>query len=68
MKLALRQQDYNDFMAWFKENHPSLYHEYGNNITISHCNEGVSIKGDNIPAKDFEKIMQIQYDYYLNRE
>ncbi len=64
MTLPLKIQDYNDFMVWFKENYPSLYHQYGNNITIS--DEGVSIKGDNITAKDFELIMQIQYEYYQN--
>jgi hypothetical protein len=67
MTLPLKIQDYNDFMVRFKENYPSLHNKYGNNITVSKNDEGVSIKGDNISAQDFEFIMQIQYEYYQNR-
>lgn len=65
--MSLQSEDYISFMAWFKENYPQLYRQYGHNITMAKGSEGVSIKGENIPAQTFEEILQIQYEYYSTR-
>ena len=61
-------KEYFAFMQWFQNNHPDLYIKYWTNIIIPVNGEKINVSDTVIDAKDFDQLVQIEYDYYHPEE
>ena len=62
--------EYNNFMKWFKENHPEMYEKYGRNIDVP-FQEGGGVAVNNswkISEEEHEAISKIARTYYHPNE
>lgn len=58
--------EYNEFMKWFKENHPEMFEKYGRNITVP-FQEGGGVGVNNnfkISNDEHERLLSIAQTYY----
>jgi hypothetical protein len=58
--------EYDNFMKWFKENHPDLHEKYGRNIRIPfQIDGGVCISPDfKISQEEQDMLLEIAQKYY----
>ena len=69
-KMNQLTQEYNDFMEWFKLNHPELYEKYGRNIAVP-FQEGGGVTVNNsfkLPNDEYEMLLKVANTYYYGNK
>jgi len=64
MRSTPQLEEYRKFLTWFEEHYPQLNRDYWQHITVPRPGEGVKVMSTGLDPEIFNKLEQIEYDYY----